>query len=63
MAGSIFKKLRGLGAKFWTKQQFLLNRGGLRVDIGKVGGHFRKTSSRRGIFESGHLDLDRMARI
>ena len=63
MAGSNSKEFRGLGAKFWTKLQFLLNRGGLRVDIGKVGGLFRKTSSRRGIFESGRLDLDRMARI
>ena len=36
-AGSNSKEFRGLGANFWTKLQFLLNRGGLRVDIGKVG--------------------------
>ena len=36
-AGSNSKEFRGLGANFWTKLQFLLIRGGLRVDIGKVG--------------------------
>ena len=30
--GTIFKKLMGLLAKFWTKLQILLTRGGLRVE-------------------------------
>ena len=44
MAGSIFKKLRGLLAKFWTKLQLFLKRDGLRVDIKKDGGFFNKKS-------------------
>ena len=31
-AGSIFKKLRGLLAKFWAKLQIVLHYYGLRVD-------------------------------
>ena len=42
MAGSIFKKLRGLLAKFWAKLQLFLKRDGLRVDIKKDGGFFNK---------------------
>ena len=38
MAGSIFKKLRGLLAKFWAKLQLFLKRDGLRVIFGKTQG-------------------------
>ena len=34
---------------------------GLRVDTAKAQGLFRKIARRRGMFESGCLDLDRMA--
>ena len=61
MAGSIFKKLRGLLAKFWAKLQLFLKRDGLRVDIKKDGGFFNKNLGRNGIFRSGPSDLDLMA--
>ena len=48
MAGSNSKEFRGLGANFWTKLQFLLNRGGLLVDIGKAEGLFRKRARPKG---------------
>jgi hypothetical protein len=41
MAGSIFKKFRGLLAKFWTKLQILLTRGRLQVEKRKAEGLFR----------------------
>ena len=44
MAGTIFKKLRGLAAKLWTKQQFLLNRGGLWVDNQETEGLLSKNA-------------------
>ena len=40
MAGSIFKKLRGLLAKFWAKLQLFLKRDGLRVDYQEIEGLF-----------------------
>ena len=58
MAGSIFKKLRGLLAKFWAKLQLFLKRDGLRVDIKKDGGFFNKNPGRNGIFAYGPSDLD-----
>ena len=61
MVGSIFKKLRGLLAKFWAKLQLFLKRDGLRVDIKKDGGFFNKNPGRNGIFRSGPSDLDLMA--
>ena len=42
MAGSIFRKVRGVLAKFWAYLQLLLNYKGVRVDINKTGGLFRK---------------------
>ena len=63
MAGSNSKEFRGLGANFWTNLQILLTRGGLRVESRKIEGLFKKNARRTGIFESGPLDLDRMARV
>ena len=40
MAGSIFKKLRGLLAKFWAKLQIVLHYYGLRVDYQEIEGLF-----------------------
>ena len=59
--GSIFKKLRGLLAKFWAKLHLFLKRDGLRVDIKKDGGFFKKKPGRNGIFRLGPSDLDLMA--
>ena len=42
MAGSISRKARGLRVKIWTKLQFLLAKGGLRVDYWKLQGLFNK---------------------
>ena len=61
MAGSIFKKLRGLLAKFWAKLQLFLKGDGLRVDIKKDSGFFNKKPGRNSIFRSGPSDLDLMA--
>ena len=61
MAGSVFKKLRGLLAKFWAKLQLFLKRDGLRVDIKKDGGFFNKNPGQNSIFRSGPSDLDLMA--
>ena len=44
MAGSISRKARGLRVKIWTKLQFLLAKGGLRVDYWKLQGLFNKNS-------------------
>ena len=44
-AGSIFKKLRGLLAKFWAKLQIVLHYYGLRVDNYKLQGLLCKTAA------------------
>ena len=62
-AGSIFKKLRGLRAKIWTKLQFLLTCDGLRVDYQKAGGLLCKTYRRTGIYAYGPLDRDLVALV
>ena len=61
MAGSISKEFRGLGVNFWTKLQFLLNRGGLRVDNKKTEGLFNKSARRTGTFGSRPLGRDLVA--
>ena len=48
MVGSIFKKLSGLGVKFWTKKEIFLNRLGLRVEYRKLRGLFNKNGSPKG---------------
>ena len=45
MAGSIFKKLRGLLAKFWAKLQIVLHYYGPRVDNYKLQGLLSKTAA------------------
>ena len=64
MAGAIFKKLRGLLAKFWAELQLFLKAPGLRVEYGKVGGLFNKMARAKGYgwisavgSRSGGLDL------
>ena len=61
MAGSILGKLRGVRVKIWADLQILLKRDGLRVDIKKDGGFFKKKPGRNGIFRLGPSDLDLMA--
>ena len=61
--GAIFKKLRGLLAKFWAELQIFLNTGGPRVDFRELWGLFNKNTSRSGIFGSGPLDRNPMARV
>ena len=58
MAGLIFRKVRGLRAKFWTKKEIFLNRLGLRVEYRKLRGLFNKKAARRGTRELGPSDLD-----
>ena len=48
MAGSIFKKLRGLFAKFWAKLQIFLKREGLRVHFQERRGLFSKCDRPKG---------------
>ena len=48
MAGSIFKKLRGLLAKNWASVQLVLTCGGLRVDFKEEEGLFSKMSRAKG---------------
>jgi hypothetical protein len=50
MAGSIFKKLRGLNAKNRAYLEILLNGGGLWVVSGKIRGPLAKQPGRKGIF-------------
>jgi hypothetical protein len=47
-AVSIFKKLRGLLAKFWAKLQIVLHYYGPRVDLAKDEGLFRKRTGPKG---------------
>jgi hypothetical protein len=48
MAGSIFKKLRGLNAKNRACLEILLNGGGLQVVFRKAQGFFSKTATAGG---------------
>jgi hypothetical protein len=63
MAGSISRKARGLRVKVWAKLQFLLTKGGLRVDFWKLQGLFNKNPSRTVTRESRPLDLDLVVQI
>ena len=58
MAGSIFKKLRGLLVKFWAKLQIVLHYYGLWVESTKVQGLFNKIDRRTGIYAYGPFDRD-----
>ena len=57
-AGVKSRKVRGVRVKTWVNLQLLLNYKGVRVDINKTGGLFRKRTGRTGILGSRPLDLD-----